>query len=161
MRFVCYLSDALDRLARVFVQVALAIIVTLVIIEVFARNVFGGSLTWVDEVSVTYLGTWFVFVGAAHAMKVGMLINFNSFVQHLAGRSAKAVFIVSQFLILVFLTVVIVYGTRLSASTMSQPSPALQLPIGIAYFGVVAGCAIMFIHVVAAILQTTEKTSKP
>jgi TRAP-type C4-dicarboxylate transport system permease small subunit len=160
MGLVCRVSDALDRLTRIFIQVALAIIVTLVIIEVFARNVFSNSLTWIDEVSVTYLGTWFVFVGAAHAMKVGMLINFNSFVQYLEGRSARALFIVSHLLILVFLTVVIIFGVRLSFSTMSQPSPALQLPIGVAYFGVVAGCAIMFVHAMAAILQMFTKAPK-
>jgi TRAP-type C4-dicarboxylate transport system permease small subunit len=141
--------------------VALAIIVVLVIAEVFARNLFGNSLTWVEEVAVTYLGTWFVFIGSAHAMKVGMLINFDSLARLLRGGTAKAVFLVCQLLILVFLAVIVVFGVRLSLATMSQPSPALQLPMGMAYLGVAAGCAVMFIHAVAAVLQATAARSRP
>ena len=97
-----------------------------------------------------------MFVGAAHAMKVGMLINFNSFVQLLKGAPSKAAFVVSHLLILLFLMIVIVYGLKLSIATMAQPSPALRLPIGLAYFGVVAGCVIMFVHAVASILQAIK-----
>ena len=153
MGIICRVSDQLDRLTQIFAQAALGIIVTLFVVEVFARNVYGHSLTWVDEVAVTYLGTWFVFIGAAHAMKAGMLISFEFLFQRLSHPIRTAVFIGSQALILLFLAVIIAFGTRLSALTMSQSSPALQLPMGLAYLGVVTGCTLMFIHSVAAIVQ--------
>lgn len=153
MDVICRLSAQIDRVTQRFIQVALAIIVMLFILEVFARNVFRSSLTWVDEVSVTYLGTWFVFIGAAHAMKAGMLISFDSLLPRLPARLRASLFFVTQSLILVFLAVIIVFGLRLSAFTMSQPSAALQLPMGVAYLGVVVGCLLMVVHSLAAIVD--------
>ncbi len=147
------LSDQLDRLTRGFVIIALAVIVSLFLVEVVARNILRSSITWVDEVSVTFLGTWFVFTGAAHAMKVGMLISFDYLSQRVPRRVMVPLFVTSQSLVLVFLAVIIFYGVRLSALTMAQPSAALQLPMGVAYLGVVAGCTLMFVHCVAAIAQ--------
>lgn len=157
--FVIGFSDALDRLTRLFMQAALALIVVLFLAEVVARNVFGNSLTWVEELSVTFLGTWFVFIGAAHAKKIGMLISFEFLIQRLGRRSAAAVFVVTELLALVFLGVIIAYGMRLSFANMMQPSPALRLPMGAAYLGIVVGCAIMAIHGVAAILQRATRRS--
>lgn len=151
MGLICRFSDRIDRLTQAFIQFALAVIVLLFLLEVFARNVFRNSLTWVDEVSVTYLGTWFVFIGAAHAMKVGMLISFDSLLPRLPPSLRSIVFFATQSLVLLFLGVIIVYGIRLSAFTMSQPSAALQLPMGMAYLGVVVGCLLMVVHSVAAI----------
>lgn len=153
------ISNALDRVARLFMQGALATIVILFLMEVVARNVVGRSFTWVEEASVTFLGTWLVFIGAAHAKKIGMLISFEFLVQRLGRRSAAAAFVITELLALVFLGIVIVYGTRLSLANMMQPSPALRLPMGVAYFGIVVGCVIMAIHGIAAILQRVSGRS--
>jgi TRAP-type C4-dicarboxylate transport system permease small subunit len=153
MNAISACSDAVDRVTRAFMIVALAIIVVLFLLEVFARNIAGHSLTWVEEVSVMYLGTWFVFIGAAHAMKVGMLISFEFLAQRAGPVAARGMFLVSQALILVFLTIIVVFGLRLSIATFAQPSPALQLPVGAAYLGVVAGCAVMILHVLASVAQ--------
>lgn len=156
MNLICRLSDQIDRLTQTFIQAALAIIVLLFILEVFARNVFRNSLTWIDEVSVTYLGTWFVFIGAAHAMKAGMLISFDSLLPRLPAPLRSIIFFVTQSLVLLFLGVIIVFGIRLSAFTMSQPSAALQLPMGMAYLGVVVGCLLMVVHSIAAIAHKVK-----
>jgi TRAP-type C4-dicarboxylate transport system permease small subunit len=153
MGIIHRISNTLDRISQVFVQIALAIIVILFLAEAFARNVLRTSLIWVDEVSVTFLGTWFVFIGAAHAMKVGLLISFEALLPRLPRPLRSAAFFVTQAFILLFLMVIIVFGSRLALFTMSQPSAALQWPMGLAYSGVVAGCVLMVIHTVAGILS--------
>lgn len=150
---VIRISNALDRVTRLFMQAALAIIVSLFLMEVVARNIVGRSFTWVEELSVTFLGTWLVFIGAAHAKKIGMLISFEFLVDRLGRRSAAAAFIITELLALVFLCIIVVYGMQLSLANMEQPSPALRIPMGLAYLGIVVGCVIMAIHGVAAVLQ--------
>lgn len=159
MNFICYCSETLDRITRVFMQIALGIIIALFLAEVFARNVVGRSLTWVEEASVMYLGTWFVFIGAAHAMKVGMLISFEFLIQRVSRRVALFMFFISQTLILIFLLIIVFFGIRLSLLAMSQPSPALQLPVGVAYLGIVVGSGIMVVHSVASLLQGLSRWS--
>lgn len=152
MTAVLALSDGVDKVVRLFMQLSLAIIVLLVLAEVFARNVLDSPLFWIEEVAVTYLGTWFVFVGASHAMKIGMLISVELLRERLPPKAAALVFVAAQAAIVLFLIVIIVYGTRLTAMTLDQRSPALQLPVGLAYFGIVAGCAVMLLHSCAAVV---------
>lgn len=148
-----YVSDTVDRIAQILIQFALAAIVLLVLAEVIARNVVGTSFTWVEEVSMTFVGTWFVFIGASHALRAGMLISFDFLLQRMSHGLATAAFVISQLAIMVFLVIVIVYGMQLGLATMRQPSPALQLPMGIAYTGIVAGCALMALHTVTGIIN--------
>lgn len=159
--FIIALSDALDRVARIFIQWALALIVLLVMSEVFARNLLGGSLTWVEEAAITFLGTWMIFIGASHAMKVGMLVNFDYFLDRLGSRVAPIVSAATQVAVFVFLAVIVVYGIKLSALAMSQPSPALRLPMGFAYLGVVVGCSIMIVHGLAGVLSKMAGRARP
>jgi TRAP-type C4-dicarboxylate transport system permease small subunit len=161
MSLVRAFSDRLDRLTRGFMIVALGAIVVLFLGEVFARNVVGRSLTWVEEVSVMYLGTWLVFIGAAHAMKIGMLVTFEYLLQRAGPRTATVMLLASEVLIIVFLLVIVVFGLRLSLATMAQPSPALRLPVGLAYLGIVVGCGIMIVHTLAAILQRLAPKRQP
>lgn len=150
-KLLARLSNGVDAVVRPFMQLSLLAIVLLVLLEVFLRNVVGQSLYWIEEVAVTYIGTWFVFVGASHTMKVGALIRLEFLVDKLRARVATTVFIISQLIVLLFLVVIVTYGIRLTAMTLEQPSPALQLPIGIAYFGIVMGCSLMILHTAAFI----------
>ncbi len=147
-------SESIDRAAKVFAQVALGMIVLLVLCEVVARNVVGRSITWMEEVAITYIGTWLVFIGASHAMKAGMLISLRIVLDRLDRRLAAAATAVTQCAVLAFLAVIVVYGIQLSTSAMGQPSPALQLPMGLAYLGIVVGCSMMMVHVVSSIAES-------
>ena len=153
LKTVVAISNRIDSVVKIFMQIGLLTIVLLVLLEVFLRNVVGQSLYWIEEVAVTYIGTWFVFIGASHAMKVGMLIRLEFLVERLSEKAAKMVFIVSQLGILLFLMVLIVYGIRLTAMTLEQPSPALQMPVGIAYFGIVVGSGLMVLHTCASMIR--------
>ncbi len=91
-------------------------------------------------------------------MRVGMLISVQFLVTRLGPRAARVCAKVSHLGVLLFLMVIIVYGWKLSVATLGQPSPALQMPMGIAYFGIVVGCAVMALHTVALLVVGEEGT---
>jgi TRAP-type C4-dicarboxylate transport system permease small subunit len=150
VRLLVATSDGLDRLARAFMSWALGVIVVLVVSEVASRNLFNYSFTWLEEVTVTYLGTWLVFVGGSHAMKLGLLASVEFFVKLLPHRLAIACAVVSDCIIFLFLAIVIFYGSRLALLAGNQPSSSLQWSMGYAYLGIVVGACFMAVHVLAA-----------
>lgn len=152
LRLLDGLSAAIDAVARVLMTVLLGAVVLLVIGEVFSRNLFNLSFPWLEEVTMTFLGTWLVFIGASHAMNRGMLASMDFVVARLPRPLALACALVSHVGMLVFLGIVIMYGIRLANAATSQPSPSLQVPMTYAYAGLVMGACFMWVHAVTRLL---------
>lgn len=59
----------LDRFESHVCRVLLAIFVTLLFVQIVARQVFGSSITWIEELSVI-LFVWFAYFGASYAARI-------------------------------------------------------------------------------------------
>lgn len=59
----------LDLLESYICRVLLAIFVTLLFVQIIARQFFGYSFTWIEELSVI-LFVWFAYFGAAYAARI-------------------------------------------------------------------------------------------
>lgn len=59
----------LDRFESHVCRVLLAIFVTLLFVQIVARQIFGFSITWIEELSVI-LFVWFAYFGAAYAARM-------------------------------------------------------------------------------------------
>ncbi len=59
----------LDRLESYICQVLLSVFVTLLFGQIVARQVFGTSITWIEELSVI-LFVWFAYFGASYAARM-------------------------------------------------------------------------------------------
>ena len=140
------IGGALDKFAKAVAFICLCAMAIIMICEVVARNLFM-SITWSEEIVATFLGSWFVFVGATVPLRAGQMVSMSFVLDRLPRRAAHGVIVLGDVLILVFLGVVVKFGITLSAMTMSQPSPALMFPMGFAYMSIPVGCAIMFYHV--------------
>ena len=151
LRLLESLAAAIDTGVRAFIVVVLGTIVLLVLGEVVSRNLFGYSFHWLEEVTMTFLGTWLVFIGASHAMRAGMLASMDYMVRRLPRPMALACSIVSHAAVIIFLGVIIFYGVRLAAMASNQPSPSLQIPMAYAYAGLVIGACFMALHAVTTL----------
>lgn len=148
LRWLEALGSAVDTGVRVFITNVLGAIILLVIGEVLGRNLLNISFYWLEEVTMTFLGTWLVFIGASHAMKSGLLVSMDFVVARMPRPMALACSLVSHLGILIFLLVLIVYGARLAHLASDQPSPALQISMAFAYFPIVLGACFMVLHTV-------------
>lgn len=59
----------LDRLESHLCRVLLALFVTLLFVQIVARQIFGFSITWIEELSVI-LFVWFAYFGASYAARM-------------------------------------------------------------------------------------------
>ena len=154
-------SAALDWFARLFMTLVFGAIVLLVVSEVLSRNLLSISFNWLEEVTMTYLGTWLVFVGASHAMKVGMLASMDFFVTRIPRGLGLVCAVVSHLGVLGFLLAVVFFGCRLALLASDQPSPSLQWSMGLAYLGIVVGASFMVVHTLAALVETRRTFGHP
>ena len=152
LRILIRMSDGLDVFAKAVSLVFLSVITMITIAEVIWRTFFM-SITWSEEVSTTFLGKWFIFIGAAVPLKKGQLVSIQFIQSILPQQIAKVVTFAGELMILCFLFVGIKYGFDLVSLTMTQPSPALMRPMGYAYLGIPVGCAIMFFQTVVLMIR--------
>lgn len=63
------LGKIFDNFESYVCRLLLAFFVVLLFFQIFARNVFGYSFSWTEELS-TYLFVWFTYFGASYAAKL-------------------------------------------------------------------------------------------
>ncbi|MFD1880914.1 TRAP transporter small permease [Paracoccus pacificus] len=59
----------LDRFESHVCRILLAVFVTLLFVQIVARQIFGFSITWIEELSVI-LFVWFAYFGASYAARM-------------------------------------------------------------------------------------------
>jgi TRAP-type C4-dicarboxylate transport system permease small subunit len=59
----------LDKFESHVCRILLAVFVTLLFVQIVARQIFGFSITWIEELSVI-LFVWFAYFGASYAARM-------------------------------------------------------------------------------------------
>lgn len=71
----------LNNIESIVCRILLTVFVCLLFAQIVSREVFGRSISWIEELSV-YMFVWFVFLGASHAAKMSahnrVLFQFRS-----------------------------------------------------------------------------------
>ncbi|PHR24477.1 MAG: TRAP transporter permease DctQ [Desulfotalea sp.] len=69
MNIKSFFINLLDNLESYVCRLLLVVFVTLLLVQICAREVFGYSFSWIEELA-TYLFVWFAYFGASHAAKM-------------------------------------------------------------------------------------------
>ncbi|MDS9469056.1 TRAP transporter small permease [Paracoccus sp. MBLB3053] len=80
----------LDKLESYICRVLLAIFVTLLFVQIVARQIFGFSITWIEELSVI-LFVWFAYFGASYAARMAAHNRVSFHLNALPRRMARAI----------------------------------------------------------------------
>jgi TRAP-type C4-dicarboxylate transport system permease small subunit len=126
----------------------LAVTVAIVVLQVFYRYVLNSSLSWSEE-AARYLFIWAALLGFSSCVEAGRLFSFEMLAARLprAGRLACAALFGCA--AVAFIWVLVYDGGLLVRHTMSQSSPAMGMPMAIAYAALPAGGLLMAIHFLA------------
>ena len=128
----------------------LAVTVVIVVLQVFFRYVLNSSLSWSEE-AARYLFIWAALLGFSSSVEARRLFSFEMVAARLppAGRRVcAALFAVAA---TAFLWVLIVDGSGLVARTMTQTSPAIGVPMALAYAALPVGGLLIALHFLAAL----------
>ena len=134
-----------DRTVQILMFLCIAGFVAAAFAQVVCRFGLNDSLTWSEEFC-RYLFVWMVFLGAG----IGILHRRHvtiDIVPNLIPEKGKKIYgFAIDLLIAVFSVMLMYYGYRFAEKGMRQNSPAMQIPLGYVYSGVVLGGAVMLIN---------------
>jgi TRAP-type C4-dicarboxylate transport system permease small subunit len=91
----------LDSLETVVCEVLLALFVLLLFAQILARQLFGYSIAWSEELS-TYMFVWFAYLGAVVAAKMSAHNRVTFHLELLPRRLAKAMRVLADLLWVAF-----------------------------------------------------------
>lgn len=144
----------LDKFEDYSVTILYLTMIIVIFLQVFFRFVIEASLSWSEELA-RYIMAYAVFIGAAIAAKEGAHIGINVVVGALPKPFNKYMRVIALFISFIF-SVVLVYLSALIVMFLiktGQKSPAMLIPIWIAYFAVPLGGVLMSIR----FLQSTYR----
>ena len=150
--------DSHYEIFRKFIDIFVIVLFTILILVVFSqvvfRYVFNNSLTWAEEMA-RYLQVWMIFLAAAAAIRTGSHISVDYATHNLSSRYKNFLGIIIAILTILFLGIVTTYGYKLFIQIYhsTQRSPAMQMPMSVAYAAVPVGGLFMLIEAIIVFLK--------
>lgn len=143
----------------------MAIIVVVMIAQVWSRYVMGGSLIWAEELC-RYLLMWQTFLVLGLAYSKGEFVAIGFLPNLLSERGKWLLKAISAIPIIGFLVLIAMFGADYASRFSNQTIPALDfiwgslfgrplgLHIGYVYISVSVGATLMILHVAADVITS-------
>lgn len=142
----------ITRLTEGAVAVLLAMMTLLVAVEVFLRYVVGTSLFFSEELA-RFLFVWVSFLAASLAVRSGVHVGLELFVQRLPPPGRRRLAILVQGPVLAFLAMVVVTGIAMVADSAGERSATLGVQMSWARAAVPVGGVLMFLQVLGGLAR--------
>ena len=155
-RFERYLVAA----NRAIVFAMMAVMATLVFVNVVARYVFNFSIIWTEEVS-QYLMIWIAYLGAGLALREGRHVAVEMLQDRLPTALGRRLRMAVGGLVLIFLGVVTVLGFQFAAFVWSQETPVLSISLGIPSLAIPIGTLLFALHLILMFRNYVGKQYAP
>ncbi len=137
-------SDVLNTVVEYVIAALMGLMTIVVFVQVVCR-LTSGSLPWSEELA-RYMMIYLVYVGASVGVKYGNHIAVEFVASLLPEKFQRVLEILVNLLCLLCFILLLRYGMNIVNITMLQKSPAMQIPMGWAYFALVLGGGIMFVQ---------------
>lgn len=137
----------LDKFEDYSVTFLYLVMIVVIFFQVFFRFVIKASLPWSEELA-RYVMAWAVFIGASIAAKEGAHIGIDTIVARLPKKLERFMRTFAMALSLLF-SIILVYLAVLVIQFLmktGQKTPAMMIPMWIAYFSVLFGAVLMSIR---------------
>ena len=140
-----------DRAVYFVMFLCIAGFVAIAFVQVISRFMLNHSLYWSEEMC-RYMFVWMVFLASGIGLLHRRHITIDV-VPNLVPKSVKKYYnALIDLLIIAFSILIICYGYGFAQRGMRQGSPAMQIPLGYIYYGIVVGGAVMLINCLRAML---------
>lgn len=148
------ISDLISKYIGAVLGLVLLIITLILTINVIGRYGFGVSLHYGEELA-NYSIIWLTFVGSGICVKRGMHVSVDAFVNVMPGNLRKSFVILGQLVGLAFSAILFYVGIKLVIiiSASGQISPAMRLPMSIAYAAIPTGALYMIIEYIRTVID--------
>lgn len=145
-----------DPIDDIISTLALTVIITLTVTNVFLRFVLNSPVAWAEEISVG-LFIWLVFVGMSSAMKRDNHIGIDYFVNKMPRPLKIAAIIIRALAIYSALFYVLIYlGSSLTAQAQSKVTPILTISYQYIDIAVPIGGLLTVIHFTRLLIRNLQ-----
>ena len=155
-RFERYLVAA----NRWVIFLMMAVMATLVFVNVITRYVFNFSIIWAEEVS-QYLMIWIAYLGAGLALREGRHVAVEMLQDRLPTALGRRLRIAVGGLVLIFLGVVTVLGFQFAVFVWNQETPVLNISLGIPSLAIPIGTLLFALHLILMFRNYVGKQYAP
>lgn len=136
----------------VFATAAFAVLLILLLVNVFSRNLLDGSIAWIEEGS-RFIFTWMMFLGIAIGVYRKKHLGVEFLVEKYPPKLKRAFALASDILTILLFLVLTIYGFKYSASTMKMYSPIMSIPYGMVYLCIPLCGAFSLFYCIARIIN--------
>ena len=146
-----------DKLTEALACVILALMTILVTWQVFTRFVLKNPST-ITEALAKYLFVWLVLVTAAYVIGKREHMALEFFISRFSLKTRLVCGIISEIVIFVFVSIVLVYGGGyIALHAMNQMDSALPVPVGIVYLALPVGGVLSAFYSLCNIIDLSKK----
>jgi TRAP-type C4-dicarboxylate transport system permease small subunit len=154
-RFERYLVAA----NRAVIFLMMAVMTTLVFVNVIARYVLNFSIIWAEEVS-QYLMIWIAYLGAGLALREGRHVALEMLHDRLSTPLSRRVRMAVGGIVLVFLGWVTILGFQFAIFVWNQETPVLNISLGIPSLAIPLGTLLFAVHLVLMFRDYADRKFK-
>jgi TRAP-type C4-dicarboxylate transport system permease small subunit len=154
MQILDKISDFFGKYVAAVIGIALLIVTLILTVNVIGRYGFGVSLTFGEELA-TYTIIWITFVGSGICVKRGIHVSVDAFVNFMPRTMKKAFLVFGQVVGLVFSLFLIYIGIIICGQVAGagQMSPAMRMPMAVAYAAIPVGAFYMTIEYIRKLID--------
>ncbi|MBD8014616.1 TRAP transporter small permease [Planococcus wigleyi] len=138
---------ALNKGTENFTMILLVIMVLLVFFQIVSRAMFSTSFSWTNELA-RYMMVWLAFLGGGIAFQHNAHIGIEAIVERFSVRWQKFIQLAVMVICISFFIILIVTGLEFTTSSMTQSSPALNIPMGLVYLALPISGILQILNVV-------------
>lgn len=149
LRSIDKTGNFLGKIASLFSQVTVVVMVITVLMQVFMRYFLKNPLIWADELS-RYALVFMTFIGTSVALRSNDLAKVELITDKLTGITKKVISSISNGLIVLLLGFLFYFSISLlmQNSVQTQFSPAMQLPMAVIYFSLPLGIGLTLLQAI-------------
>lgn len=117
---------------------------TIIFLQVIYRYILQSPLAWSEELA-RFLFIWITFIGAVIAARKGSHISVELLQNLFSLKIKKSMMVISFSLTSAFFGLIVYFAVFVFDKMMAQTSPAMGLPMGYPYMGLIIGCSLLCI----------------
>lgn len=156
MTFFTTLCEGLMRVTMWLIGALVGGIVVITLAAVWTRYVMNAPLSWTEQVS-RIMFVWVTFLGAAVLYRQRLHITIDMFIQMLPNALRKLMYWVVELSVLAFIVVFLIYGYRLSVTTLGQTFGALDITPATFYFAAPVSAALMIVFFIEKLVDPSKR----
>jgi TRAP-type C4-dicarboxylate transport system permease small subunit len=141
------LVEAVNWGAEVLTRILLVVMVITVFTQVIFRFVLQQPLSWSEEVA-RYVCVGIIWLGAAVVVREDGHPGMDLLTRNLPPAWRRGVQLLVNLMVAATFVTVAVTGSQLAYGNMTQPSPAMELPMGIPYAAIPLSAVIILLNLI-------------